>query len=252
MNVMKRSVKELLGYSIQATDGEKGKVNNFLFDDETWVIRYLEADLGAFFNENRVLIPRNHLNVPHWENKHFTVNLTVKKIENSPGLDFDLPVSRAYEKELADYYKLKPYWPANLMAFNGVTSYPYPQTPVKIPVSEVNEEEIETHLRSFKEIKGYHIKALDDRFGHISDLIIDDDLWQIVYVVVDTINFVPWSKRVLLPVDVIEKISYPKQEAVINLTKESIKNAPEYDPAMAVNSEYERVIYDFYGRKKIK
>ena len=32
---MKRSLKELKGYSLQAIDGDKGKVKNFLFDDET-------------------------------------------------------------------------------------------------------------------------------------------------------------------------------------------------------------------------
>jgi len=31
---MKRSLKELKNYSIQALDGEKGKVKNFLFDEE--------------------------------------------------------------------------------------------------------------------------------------------------------------------------------------------------------------------------
>ncbi len=249
---MKRSVKELLGYTLQAIDGPKGKVNDFLFDDETWIIRYVEADLGSFFSEKRVLIPQNRLNEPHWDNKHFTVKLTVKRIENSPDLDFAVPVSRAYEKELADHYEIEPYWPANMTVFNGIASPLYPQAPIKIPKSDVSEKELDTHLRSFREVKGYFIKALDDRFGHIHDLIIDDDMWRIVYVVVDTKNFVPWSKRVLLPIETIESISYQNQEASIDLPKDTIKDAPEYDPALAVNAEYERVLYDFYGRKIIR
>ena len=248
---MKRSVKELLGYSIQAIDGEKGKVNDFLFDDETWIIRYLEVDLGTLFSENRVLIPREHLSEPHWESKHFPVNLTIKKIEESPDLEFDLPVSRAYEKELVKHHELKPYWPINPHNFGGVTSFYNPQLPLKPPVKIEDIEIEETSLRSFKEIKSYFIKALDDRFGHIHDLIIEDENWQIIYVVVDTLNIIPWSKRVLLPVEVIENINYLKQEAVINLTKESIEDAPEYDPSMAINAEYEKVLYDFYGRKRI-
>ncbi|MCG6187103.1 PRC-barrel domain-containing protein [Maribellus maritimus] len=248
---MKRSIKELLGYTIQAIDGQKGKVNDFLFDDETWIIRYLEAELGNFFSEKRVLIPRNHLKEPHWENKHFTVDLTVKKIENSPDLEFDLPVSRTYEKELAKHYDLKPYWPVNMTVHNGITSLYDPRSPLQIPTKIVDKEIEETHLRSFKEISSYNIKSIDDRFGHIHDLIIDDDLWQIVYVVVDTINIVPWSKRVLLPIEVIKRISYKHQQAVIDLPKETIKDAPEYDPSMAINSEFEKVLYDFYGRKVI-
>ncbi|QGY42950.1 hypothetical protein GM418_04535 [Maribellus comscasis] len=246
---MKRSIRELLGYTIQAIDGEKGKVNDFLFDDETWIIRYLEGDLGSFFSEKRVLIPREHLSEPNWGNEHFPIKLTVKKIENSPDLEFDLPVSRTYEKDLTDHYELTPYWPAYPMGAEGVASMIYPQGPLRTPKSMENEDKIETHLRSFNEIRGYFINAIDDRFGHIYDLIIDDDLWQIMYVVVDTKNFVPWSKRVLLPIEVIEEISYKKQEAIVNLPKDTIKDAPEYDPALAVNSEYEKVLYDFYGRK---
>ena len=83
---MYRSLKELNGYSIQAIDGEKGKVKNFLFDEETWVIRYLDIDLGNFFIEKRVLIPREQLGIPEWENRHFPVNLSVKRIEDSPGV----------------------------------------------------------------------------------------------------------------------------------------------------------------------
>jgi hypothetical protein len=63
---------------------------------------------------------------------------------------------------------------------------------------------------------------------------------------------VPFSKKVMLPVELIEKISYLNKEANINLPKEDIKDAPEYNPAMAVNAEYEQVLYDFYGRKIIK
>lgn len=248
---MKRSIKELVGYTIQAIDGEKGKVNNFLFDDETWIVRYLEADLGGFFSEKRVVIPRNRLGEPSWEEKHFPIELTVKRIENSPGLDFDLPVSRAYEKELVEHYELVPYWPSNMAAYEGAASFFYPQQRMKTPKSTVDEENVETHLRSFREIRGYYIKAIDDRFGHIEDVIIDDELWQIMYVVIDTKNIVPWGKKVILPIELVDEINYQNQEARISLPKENIKDAPEYNPAMAVNAEFEKVLYDFYGRKVI-
>lgn len=249
---MKRSIKELKGYSLQAIDGDKGKVKNFLFDDETWIIRYLEADLGSFFSEKRVLIPRQYLGEPNWEEKHFPIQLTVKRIENSPDIDFDLPVSRKYEKELVEHYELKPYWPANIAAYSGRQSMYNPDNPFKTPKHIVGEEQIETHLRSFKEIRGYYINATDERFGHIEDLIIDDTDWQIVYVIIDTKNIVPWSKQVMLPVELIDEISFLNKEAVVHLPKETIKKAPEYNPALAINAEYEKVLYDFYGRKIIK
>lgn len=246
---MKRSLKELKGYSIQAIDGEKGKVKNFLFDDETWIIRYLEADLGSFFKEKRVLIPRQYLGEPHWEDQFFPVELTVKRIEESPDVDFDMPVSREYEKELTEHYDLQPYWPANLAAYSGQPSMLNPDNPIAFPRYAVDEEEIDTNLRSFQEIRGYYIEAKDEKFGHIHDVIIDDENWQLLYVIIDTKNMVPWSKKVMLPIELIEEITFVEKGAKINLTRETIKNAPEYNPSEAINAEYEKVLRDFYGRK---
>lgn len=42
-----RSVHEVIGYHINATDGEIGHLEDFLFDDETWEIRgYQELVAG--------------------------------------------------------------------------------------------------------------------------------------------------------------------------------------------------------------
>lgn len=249
---MKRSLKELKNYSIQALDGEKGKVKNFLFDEDAWVIRYLEADLGNFFFKKKVLIPRMYLGEPQWENKHFPVKLPVKNIKQAPDLEFDLPVSRKYEKQLLKHYGLHPYWPVNIGTYPGNESMLGHGYPFNIPRKPIDEESVSTSLRSFNEVRGYIIHAVDDEFGHIEDLIINDESWQILYVIVDTKNLVPLSKKVMLPVELIGEISYLKKEAKINLTKEDIKDAPEYNSAMAVNAEYEQVLYDFYGRKIVK
>lgn len=249
---MKRSLKELIGYTIQATDGEKGKVYDLLFDDESWVTRYLEADLGTLFSQKRVLIPRFYLREPVWEEKHFPIELTMEKIDNSPDMETDLPFSRKYEKELMEHYNIKPYWPVDIAAYAARKSMLNPDTPLKTPETNLDEDKIETHLRSFNELQGYTVDATDDQFGHIDDLIIDDTDWQILYVVVDTKNLLPWSKKVMLPIEVVKKISFLNREATVRLSKETIENAPEYNPAVPVNAEYEKVLYDFYGRKIIK
>lgn len=101
---MKRSLDELIGYSLKARDGEKGKVKNFLFDDRSWMIRYLEAELGNFLAEKRVLIPRMFLGEPEWGDRHFPIELSVERIKDSPDLNFDMPVSRKYEQELVKHY----------------------------------------------------------------------------------------------------------------------------------------------------
>ncbi len=248
---MKRSLKELNGFTVQAIDGEKGNVKNFLFDEDTWVIRYVDVDLGNFFVEKRVLIPREQLGLPDWENNHFPVNLTTQRIENAPGLEYDLPVSRRYEQDLAQYYDVVPYWPTDMALYPNRESMFTSNQIIRIPQNMAKEEKLDTNLRSFTEVKGYSIKSTDDTFGHIEDLIIDDTDWQILYVVLDTKNLVPWSKQVILPIEYIEEIDFPNREVRIQLTKDAIKNAPEYDSDKVINTDYEKVLYDFYGQRVI-
>jgi hypothetical protein len=42
------------------------------------------------------------------------------------------------------------------------------------------------HLRSCKEITGYHIKAVDGEIGHVQGLLVDQESWAIRYVFVNT------------------------------------------------------------------
>src|SRR4029453_3544378 len=39
-----RSVRDVMGYYISATDGDLGHVEDFLVDDETWAIRHIIVD----------------------------------------------------------------------------------------------------------------------------------------------------------------------------------------------------------------
>jgi len=240
---MKRSLKYLIGYSIESTDGPKGKVKDFLFDEDRWVIRYMEADLGNFFDMKRVLIPRTFFKSPDWENEKIPVNLDDRDIESCPALDKKMPVYRAYEMELNQHYDINNYWMFDMAATENPMIYP--PRPLGIPVKEVSEDELDTSLRSFNEVTGYHIKASDGTMGHIDDIIIDDDDWQIVYLIADTSNWLPWSKKVMLPLDFLGEISYVKQHVSIKLKKESIRNAPEFDINRPLKISEEKSVYDF-------
>ncbi|MFO7615411.1 MAG: hypothetical protein R6W71_12315 [Bacteroidales bacterium] len=48
----------------------------------------------------------------------------------------------------------------------------YPPRPVRVPYFIAEEKEVESMLRSFNEMENYFIHALDDRFGHVEDLIV--------------------------------------------------------------------------------
>ena len=53
---MQKSVNDLNGKTIVATDGEIGTVGDFYFDDKSWTIRYLIARTGSWFQGKDVLL----------------------------------------------------------------------------------------------------------------------------------------------------------------------------------------------------
>lgn len=246
---MKRSLRALSNFTVETKDGKKGKVKDFLFDEKQWIIRYVEVDFGNLFSSDRVLIPKVFLKQPLWENKVFPTELLMEDIERCPKLDDHLPVSRKYEDELYQHYRLNPYWAT---AYMGSVGNYYPPRPINVPSKVLEEANIDTILRSFKEVEGYHIHAKDGKIGHIEDLIIGDEDWQIIYAVIDTKNWLPWSKKVLIAINWMENISYVNKEVKINLKTGIIENMPDYSPNNFFDKKYELDLFDFYSSSLLK
>ena len=45
------------GYAIEASDGDIGTVSDFLFDDASWLVRWLVVDTGNWLSGRKVLLP---------------------------------------------------------------------------------------------------------------------------------------------------------------------------------------------------
>jgi len=246
---MKRSLKEFTGYLLTTQDGKTAKVKDFLFDEKQWMIRYLEADFGGWLSPNKILIPKVFLKQPPFESDVFPTEISSSDIENCPKIGEHLPVSRKYEEMLHEHYQLNPYWLTPYVATSG--SF-YPPRPVKIPKTEAKEENVDSILRSFKEISGYQIKSLTEVFGQVDDVIIDDVDWQVVYLVIDTNLWLPWSKKVIIGVENLNEIIYTMRTVKINLSTDAIKDAPEFDPDKLIDEKYEQSIIDFYSSSLVK
>jgi uncharacterized protein YrrD len=50
---MQRNLNHLIGWILDATDGEIGKVEDFYFDDQNWTVRYLIVKTGTWLSELR-------------------------------------------------------------------------------------------------------------------------------------------------------------------------------------------------------
>lgn len=245
---MLRLEKELRGYAIRARDGEIGKVHAFLFDDLSWTVRYLVANTGNWLDQRLVLISPAALRQPDWTDRALPVALSMAQVERSPDIDLDKPVSRQMEIELHQYYSWPVYWPETGVGFVGAPIAASPEAEKKDSGDE-EEEKGDPHLRSTREISGYHIHARDGEIGHVEDFVVDDGNWSIRYVVVDTKNILP-GKQVLVAPAWIEKVKWDGAEVHVDLMRKRVQNSPEFVPDAPVNREFEERLYDFYGRPK--
>lgn len=105
-----RSMKEVLGYNIQATDEPIGHVEDFFADDEEWQIRYMLVDTRNWLPGRKVLVGIDWIDHIDWAKQDVVVNVTREQVENSPEYDPQEPVRRSYETDLYNHYQLPGYW----------------------------------------------------------------------------------------------------------------------------------------------
>lgn len=156
---MLRSLYVMLDYHIAAKDGGVGRVEDFLFDDESWTVHYLVVQTESPFGKRNVLILPFALGQVDWEKRQLPVLLTCEQIRTSPPLESDMPIALQQESGL------------------------------KLPG---------THLRSMREVLGYRIHSADGEVGSVEDFIIEDTLWVVHHAVI-ALNGLPLRSILLSP-----------------------------------------------------
>jgi sporulation protein YlmC with PRC-barrel domain len=252
---MLQEVKELHGLTLHALDGEVGRVDEILFDDEHWTVRYLIVDTGSWLFGRKVLISPLAFGTLNLELHTLNVNLTRKQIEDSPGVDAHQPVSRQWEGDYYDYYA----WPYYWGGMGGWGGYWYPGALFAQPVGytetpqqraeDQSRDHVDTHLRSTKEVSGYAISATDGHVGHVQDFIVNDETWRISYLVMDLWDWWP-GKKVLLPPEWIGEMNWPDKGVTVTVTRKQIQDAPEWIAGQEISRLYEDELYSYYGRQR--
>ena len=231
---MLRSIKQLIGDKLGASDGEIGHVKDFYFDDQNWAIRYLIADTGSWLPGRQVLLSPHSLGRLDQGGQVLGVNLTRKQIENSPLIELHKPVSRQYEEEYYRYYGLPCYWQGDgLWGLSGfpmqvIPAAPLPEAPTA--AGDPRSQRADAHLQSAQAVKGYGLQATDGTVGHVCDFMMEAESWVIRQVIIKTGHRFS-GKEVALPTNLVDRIHYEESTVSVKLTKAAVEQSPEHDLA---------------------
>lgn len=240
---MLRALKELQGFQIEATDGIIGHVVGVYFDDDQWSVRYFVVNTGSWLDVREVLISPTALGSTDGRTRTLAARLSKQQVEDSPSIDLDRPVSRQQESEVNDHYGWPAYWNMGLWESRIPATMAAMQANANEPTPPRNDGD--PHLRSSREVIGYHLHAIDDTLGHVEDLIIDDETWTIRYLAVDTSNW--WfGGHVLISPRWIRAVRWPERMVDLAVTRDVIKHSPTWKPGYPITQDYEDNLLDYY------
>lgn len=235
------TASSIKGSAIEARDGAIGTVKDFLFQDNSWAVRWIVVDAGTWLSSRQVLLLPSQVGAVDVKRRQFDVRLTRQQVKDSPPIETEQPVSRQMEKDLHRYYQADPYWgavynPVGVMAMPGVVGVPplAPPAPPEGLVEDFPRGEGDPYLRSVEAVTGYHIHARDGEIGHVDDFVIDDAGWRIPQLVVDTKNWWP-DKKVLIPTSTVRDIVWDDKLVYLALSRGQIKDGPIYDPSRPIS-----------------
>lgn len=240
--LMLRSLNALLGAAVRTMDGEAGKVDQFLFDDSTWTVRYLVADHVRPQPARKVLVARTALRGVDRQSGAIAVALTCQEVQAAEDLARNPPVSlqcqAAYERAVHRLVESGP-------PLTGSGAYPPGMVPGSTFTVRPDDADHSTsarrllgdpHLRSTRAVTGYRLQARDGRIGHVEDFIVEDEGWTIWYLVVNTRTW--WrGRKVILSPYWVAGIHCVDGSVQVNLQRATIKAGVEYDADALLNRE---------------
>jgi hypothetical protein len=247
---MLRSLKDLTGYPLTAKDGEIGQCLDFLFDDRSWTIRYMVADSGTWRSGQPVLISPVTIGAPHWRAERFPIKLTRQQIKDCPSWDAKSAISRQQEIEWFNRHRWPYYW-------QGPNLWGPVATPAELfdkegdRLTNDRDETKPNPLHSINSILGFSVQAEDGGIGLIEDFFMDDNVWNLPYLVIDTKNLPP-ARKILISPSWGTAVDWQERSLKIDLPVEAVKTSPAYDPSLAVSREYEKLLFEHYDRPNLR
>ncbi len=203
-------VSELRGDDVLARDGSVGTLQDVYFDDEKWAVRYMVVETGRWVPGHRILIAPEVVEGALSDPGKLRVGATRKELKAAPAAEDAPPVAEQARLATAKAFGPPYYWTspeAWAASSAGGGAAPGHDDP---------------HLRSSVEVIGYAVEARDGPAGHVEDLVIDEESWQIQNFVVDTAKWWPGGTVIVDPSSV-ERIDCVERKVHLRLTRDEAR-----------------------------
>jgi hypothetical protein len=92
---------DLVGYSVEATDGSIGKIDEATYDTGS---SYIVVDTGPWIFGKKVMLPAGVIDRVDRDSETVYVSLAKDEIKNAPEWDDERGVDESYRAEVGDYY----------------------------------------------------------------------------------------------------------------------------------------------------
>jgi hypothetical protein len=92
------------------------------------------------------------------------------------------------------------------------------------------------------DVVGYDVEAIDGSIGKIDSSTAEADS---AHVVVDT-GFWIFGKKRLIPAGAVTAIDHENGRVAVQMTKDQIKNAPDFDESLTLTEDNRRVYDEYY------
>jgi len=231
------SVRQILGWTVRASDGRIGWVRDLYLEDRTWTVRHVVVDTLHRLGGRRVLLPPEAIEHVDLAGRALQTGLSGRQVSLGPSSDVARPVSGQHGLDLGRYYRFPSY----------VVSVGAAVVLAPAILDRTLDAHYDSHLRRVRAIRGYHVHALDDDVGRAADFLIVNGSWEIGHMVASVGLWWP-TRTILVPVGWIAEVSWGAATVEVSLPSEAIRLAPQYDSALGLGPEHEERLEGYYGR----
>lgn len=198
-------LRTLLQIPLVTADGRKSAIRNFLFDDRSWLIRFLLVDAGKWFAPHIVAVPTDAVNPPDWLQMTVTSRLTAAELLTSPDAETIRPVSQ--QKRLA--------WMRHFGWREHDLNWCAPSS-LHLPCREFDghTQGDDPHLRRTGDLISYQVWAKNGYLGLLEGFFLKDASWHIGYLLARTGDWIYGEK--MIPSSNVISISWGQKRVVLD------------------------------------